>query len=108
MMRPAPLPTVEKSNQPLPVATPTNPEKGAIASNVVQSPPAADPGASAQQPLDHPTVGREIVLAQHADDPAASNMRHAISDLFGRGTAPAQHDVDQLPHAVIEKPSILR
>ena len=85
-------PTVtEKSNQPLPVGTPTNLEKGAIASNVVQSPPAADPGASAQRPLDHPTqaVGRGGVLAQHADDPAASNLGHAISGIFGRGTAPA-------------------
>jgi hypothetical protein len=85
-------PTVtEKSNQPLPVGTPTNLEKGAIASNVVQSPPAADPGASARRPLDHPTqaVGRGGVLAQHADDPAASNLGHAISSIFGTGTAPA-------------------
>ena len=89
----------EKSNQPLPVGTPTNPEKRALASNVVQSPPAADPGASAQQPLDHPThaVGRGVVLAQHADDPAASDLRHAIGGIFGTGTAPAQHSVDPTP-----------
>ncbi len=86
----------EKSNQPLPVGTPTNPEKTALASNVVQSPPAADPGASARQPLDHPThaVGRGVVLAQHADDPAASGLRHAIGGIFGTGNAPAQHSVD--------------
>ena len=79
----------EKSNPPLPVGTPTNPEKGAIASNVVQSPPAADAGAPAQQPLDHPThVGRGVVLAQHVDDPAASDLRHAIGGIFGAGTAP--------------------
>ncbi len=89
----------EKSNQPLPVGTPTNPEKRALASNVAQSPPAADPGASTQQPLDHPThaVGRGVVLAQHADDPAASNLRHAIGGIFGTGTAPAQHSVDPTP-----------
>ncbi len=91
----------EKSNQPLPVETPTNPEKRAVASNVVQSPPAADPGASAQQPLAHPThtVGRGVVLA----DPAASDqqnldrLRHAIGSIFGTGTAPAQHSVDPTP-----------
>ncbi len=90
-----------KSNQPLPVGTPINPEKGAIASNVVQSPPAADPGASAQQPLADPThtVGRGVVLA----DPAASDqqtldrLRHAIGGIFGTGTAPAQHSVDPTP-----------
>jgi hypothetical protein len=93
-------PTVtETSNQPLPVGTPTNPEKRALASNVVQSPPAADPGASAQQPLDHPThaVGRGVVLTQHADDPAASDLRHAIGGIFGAGTAPARHSVDPIP-----------
>ena len=60
---------------------------------------AADPGASAQQPLDHPThaVGRGVVLAQHADDPAASDLRHAIGGIFGTGTAPAQHSVDPTP-----------
>jgi hypothetical protein len=89
----------ETSNQPLPVGTPTNPEKRALASNVVPSPPAADPSASAQQPLDHPThsVGRGVVLAQHADDPAASDLRHAIGGIFGTGTAPAQHSVDPIP-----------
>jgi hypothetical protein len=62
-------PTVTaKSNQPLPVGTPINPEKGAIASNVVQSPPAADPGASAQQSLDR--------------------LRHAIGGIFGTGPLP--------------------
>jgi hypothetical protein len=81
----------ETSNQPLPVGTPTNPEKRALASNVVQSAPAADPGASGQQPLDHPTqaVGRGVVLAQHADDPAGSNLKHAIGGIFATGTAPA-------------------
>jgi hypothetical protein len=86
-------PTVtEKSKQPLPAGTPTNPEKGAIASNVVQSPSSADPGASAQQPLDHPTqaAGRGGLPAQHADDPAASNLKHAISGIFGRGSAHAE------------------
>lgn len=80
----------EKLNPPLPVGRPTNPEKGAIASNVVQSPPAADPDASAEQPLHHPThaVGRGVVLAQHADEPAASDLRHAIGGIFGTGTAP--------------------
>ena len=78
----------EKSNQPLPDGTPANPEKKALASNVVQSPPAADPGASAQ-PLDHPThaVGRGVVLAEHAD-PDGSDLRHAIGGMFGTGTAP--------------------
>jgi hypothetical protein len=93
----------EKSNQALPVGTPTNPEKGPIASNVVQSPPAADPGASAQQPLDHPmhAIGRGGVLA----DPAASDpqnldhLRHAIGGIFGTGAAPAQHSVDPTPRA---------
>jgi hypothetical protein len=81
----------DATSPPTAVGTPTNPEKGTI-SNVVQSPPAADPVASAQQPLDHPTqaVGRGVVLAQHADDPAASNLKHAISGIFGRATAPAQ------------------
>jgi hypothetical protein len=78
----------EKSNQPLPDGTPTNPEKKAFAPNVVHSPP-ADPGASAEQPLDHPThaVGRGVVLAEHAD-PNGSDLRHAIGGLFGTGTAP--------------------
>ena len=77
----------EKSNQQLPDGTPTNPEKKPLASNVVQSPSAADPGASAQ-PLDHPThaVGRGVVLAQHAD-PDGSDLRHAIGGMFGTGTA---------------------
>jgi hypothetical protein len=81
----------DATSTPTAVGTPTNPEKGAIASNA-----AADPGASAQQPLDHPTqaVGRGVVLAQHADDPAGSNLRHAIGGIFGTGTAPAQHSVD--------------
>ena len=81
----------DATSTPTAVGTPTNPEKGAIASNA-----AADPGAGAQQPLDHPTqaVGRGVVLAQHADDPAGSNLRHAIGGIFGTGTAPAQHSVD--------------
>jgi hypothetical protein len=81
------------------VGTPTNPEKRALAPNVVPSPPAADPSASAQQPLDHPThsIGRGVVLAQHADDSAASDLRHAIGGIFGTGTAPAQHSVDPIP-----------
>ena len=80
----------EKSNQALPVGTPPNSERRALASNVVQSPPAADPGTSAQPPLDHPTqaIGRGIVLAQHADDPDGSNLRHAVGGMFGAGTAP--------------------
>jgi hypothetical protein len=88
----------EKSNQPLPDGTtPTNPEK-ALASNVVQSPPAADPSASAQ-PLDHPThaVGRGVVLAQHDDDPDGSDLKHAIGGMFSTGTAPAQPSVDPTP-----------
>jgi hypothetical protein len=78
----------EKSNQSLPDGTPTNPEKKALASNAVQSPPADDPGASAQ-PLDRPThsVGRGVVLAGHAD-PDGSNLKHAIGSMFGTGTAP--------------------
>jgi hypothetical protein len=78
----------EKSNQPLPDGTPANPEKKALAPNAVQSPPADDPGASAQT-LDRPThaVGRGVVLAGHAD-PDGSNLRHAIGGLFGAGTAP--------------------
>ena len=89
----------ENSNQPLPVGTPPNPEKRALASDVVQSPPAADPGASAQQPLDHPThaVGRGVVLVQHADDPDGSDLKHAIGGMFGTGTAPAQPSVDPTP-----------
>jgi hypothetical protein len=77
----------EKSNQSLPDGTPTNPEKKALASNAVQSPPADDPGASAQ-PLDRPThsVGRGVVLAGHAD-PDGSNLKHAIGNMFGTGTA---------------------
>ena len=75
----------EKSNQPLPDGPPTNPEKKALASNVLRSAPAADPGASAQ-PLDH-RVGRGVVLAEHAD-PNGSDLRHAIGGLFGTGTAP--------------------
>jgi hypothetical protein len=78
----------EKSNQSLPDETPTKLEKKALASNAVQSPPADDPGASAQ-PFDHPTnaVGRGVVLSGHAD-PDGSNLRHAIGGLFGAGTAP--------------------
>jgi hypothetical protein len=78
----------EKSNQSLPDGTPTNPEKKALASNAEQSPPADDPGASAQ-PLDHPThsVGRGVALAGHAD-PDGSNLKHAIGSMFGTGTAP--------------------
>jgi hypothetical protein len=80
----------EKSNEPHPDGTPINSEKGALTSNAVQSPPAADPGASAQLPLDHPTraIGRGVVQAQHADDPDGSNLRHAIGGMFGSGTAP--------------------
>jgi hypothetical protein len=48
--------STEKSNQPLPVGTPTNLVKAAIASNVVQS-PSPPPAASAQQPFDDPTRG---------------------------------------------------
>ena len=92
----------EKSNKPLPVGTPANSEKGVIASNLVRSPPAADPGASDQQPLDHTTHagGRGVPLAA---DPAASDqqlldhLRHAIGDIFATRTAPAQHAVDPTP-----------
>ena len=92
----------EKSNQPLPVETPTNPEKRAVASNVVQSPPAADPDASAQQSLDHPTqaVGRGVPLAANlaaSDQQPFDRLRHAIGDIFATGTAPAQHAVDPTP-----------
>ena len=95
-------PTVtEKSNQPLPVGTPTNPEKGAIASNVVQSPPAADPDGSAQQPHS-PThaIGRGVVVL--ADPPASDrqafdSLRHAIGGIFGTGAAPTLRAVDPTP-----------
>ncbi len=64
----------ERSNQGLPIGTPTNPEKGAMASNVVQSPsppPAAD-SASAEQPVYHPThaARRGGVLSQYPVDPS--------------------------------------
>jgi hypothetical protein len=81
----------EKPNQPLPVGTPANPEKGAIASNVVQSPSptSVDPGASGRQPLNRPThaIGRGSVLAQYpidATDPQP--LLRAIGGMFGAGT----------------------
>jgi hypothetical protein len=86
------------TNQPLPVGSPTNPGKGAIASNVVQSssPAAVAPGTFGRS-LNH-AIGRGGVLAQYPVD--ASDQRpllRAIGDSFERGTAPAQHSVDPIP-----------
>jgi hypothetical protein len=88
----------EKPNQPLPVGTSTNPEKGAIAPNVVQSPSptSVDPGASGRQPLNRPThaIGRGGVLAQYPiDAPDQQPLLRAIGGMFA-GTALAPHSVD--------------
>ena len=95
------------TNQPLPVGSPTNPGKGAIASNVVPSPsPAAVAPGTFGRSLNH-AIGRGGVLAQYPVD--ASDQRpllRAIGDSFGSGAAPAQHSVDPIPRDVAsEKPS---
>jgi hypothetical protein len=93
------------TNQPLPVGSPTNPGKGAIAS-VMQSPsPAAVAPGTFGRSLNH-TIGRGGVLGQYPVD--ASDQRpllRAIGDSFGRETAHAQQSVDPIPRdAASEKP----